>query len=362
MIKFLASLVLAVGFATVSAASWKPTPLGVALSVGRWIAVEREEVFEVRVQATGTTDNQAREEAFRVAVDRAVGSLIVVNTESQNNNITRHEVINYAAGYVYDFTVVSRDSNGREIQLVLDVRVKRSAIADRLLVDGQRSLTIPTTDIETRYTTIMRERLQGDRLLESVLRDYPKRAFKVELVQHQVRLTANREIEIELDVRLSLDHHYLKALQEILILVGSDRGGSYQHQVNLDYTPPGSFFQSFTQVGFDDDKRINILRSYFSNSNPQILVRITGSSNSIVTQCYSHNELSQTGYQPARRFVHWGENRTVIHGSLVTRPRIQISVPSSAILGLKQIDLEVVSQVQCRSFPQNHIYTRHGHS
>lgn len=360
---FTAGIALALCVGAQAAPWWTPSPVSLALTVGRWISIDREEVFDIRVQAHGTSDSTARDEAFRIAVDRAVGSLMLVNTESQLGDVTRHEVINYAAGYVHDFTLVSREIDGKGVRVVMDVRVKRSTIADRLLAESRGSASISGTGISVRNETMLRELRYGDQVLDAVLRDYPRRAFLIQIQAHRTRLMPDRGVEIEIDARLEFDPRYLRALHETLTRIGGNRADAHQHQVTLDYTEPGSFFRTSTQVGFDDARRIVMFRHYFLDSNPHIRVRVQGQNGTITTQCFSHNELSQTGYQPARRFVHWGENRTTIHGSLVTQPRINISLPPAAVAQLKHLDVEVVSQVQCKSVQRNHIYTtRHGHS
>ena len=114
MRKIFASIVLGLGIISNPALSavpdWIiPSPVTIAIQVGQWILFndKTDELYYIRVQATGNTESQARTEAFRLAVDQAVGSLLVSENVIQNGDVTRRDLINYSSGYVYDFNYVN---------------------------------------------------------------------------------------------------------------------------------------------------------------------------------------------------------------------------------------------------------------
>jgi hypothetical protein len=351
------TLVLALNSAVTAAVPWwAPSPISMAITVGQWIMADQEEVFAIRVQARGATDSQARDEALRLAVDRAVGSLMVTNTEMQNGEVTRHEIINYASGYVHDFTVVGRQRVDDEIEVTLDVQVKKSAIADRVLAQSQGTAVIPGDVIAQRHGSIMHERHQGDRILQTVLRDYPHRAYVIQVDQHQTRLTPERGLEIDISAVLTMNPKYLGALHEALSKTGNTQSQSHRHWVSLTYHHAGSVFRSSMRVGYDDDVRSALFQTHFMDTNPHIMVSVRGDGAVAFAQCFSHNELTQTGYRPSRRFVHWDQDRTIIDAQLTTRPRIKITLPADIVAQLRKIDVAVVSQQQCQQYPKSHIY------
>ena len=72
-----------------------PSPLGIVLTVGQWLLQDRRQVYYIQVQAPGDTFDQARQNAFRLAVEQAVGTLILSETESRNARLHRDEIITY---------------------------------------------------------------------------------------------------------------------------------------------------------------------------------------------------------------------------------------------------------------------------
>lgn len=52
----------------------KPSPIGIALSVGQWLLKDRKKVYFIRVQGEGYSYEAAKQQAFATAVDRAVGA------------------------------------------------------------------------------------------------------------------------------------------------------------------------------------------------------------------------------------------------------------------------------------------------
>ncbi len=81
-------------------ASLTPSPLGIALTVGKWIydAATKQQVYYVEVAGEGPDPTQARDNGFRLATELALGSLISSETEVRNGRIQRDEIISYSSG------------------------------------------------------------------------------------------------------------------------------------------------------------------------------------------------------------------------------------------------------------------------
>ena len=160
-----------------TALAWIPTPISVALSVGQWLQDEasKERIFEIRVEAQADTEDRARNEGFRRAVEQAVGTMVLSETEVQNGKVSLRELVNYSSGFVYRYNIVSKEPLTQGgVKLVMDVTVRRSAIADRLLNGNVGSAPIPAQDMAARIDTILDERQRGDQLVAQVLREFPR--------------------------------------------------------------------------------------------------------------------------------------------------------------------------------------------
>jgi hypothetical protein len=118
-----------------------PNPIGIALTVGKWIydSATRQQVYYIEVAGNGATTTQARDNGFRLAVESALGSLISSETVVQNGRVQRDEIISYAAGFVDRFETVDTRTGPDGVVVTMQVWVKRSALADRLLNRSEKS-------------------------------------------------------------------------------------------------------------------------------------------------------------------------------------------------------------------------------
>jgi hypothetical protein len=122
----------------------------------------------------GATAEQARQQGFRLAVEHAVGTVVASETEVRNDRQARDEIITYASGYVDRFEVVEQQRVGNRVLVNMKVWVRPSRIANRLLNRSATAGGVEGGRISTQIQTLQHERTSGDRLLKSVLADYPK--------------------------------------------------------------------------------------------------------------------------------------------------------------------------------------------
>lgn len=360
MIKYIITILFLAVTVTGSAAPWwTPSPLTVAITVGKWLLKDQTEVFYLRVQATGHNEQDARDQAFRLAVEQAVGSLIVQQTKVTNGELISHEIVNYSSGYVHDFHIVSRRNLENKTLIEIDVWIKRSVIADRLLGSGSGSTKIDGEKLSTQYQTLMRERHNGDRILSMVLDDYPSRAFKIKISQIDQKINSKRNLEIELVTALSWNQNYIVSLIEAVNATAvSNQAGeclrsssfcNYEHLVGINYrAPEDRWYVSKYAFAYDDNIRSAIMQEHFAKKNLVILVKMIDSQGrTLYSNCYGHHELTQTDYRPARRFVYSDQWKTIIDGTLVTDPKIIFEIPSHFIADSIQIQAEIIDQSRC---------------
>jgi len=335
-----------------------PSPISIAITVGQWIQRDRVEVFYVQARARGVNEQDARDQAFRLAVEMAVGSLVTSETQVKDGEVLRHEIVNYSSGYVHDFKILQQRTSRDGVEIVVDVWVRKSTIADRLLNVSQGSDAVPGARIAEQYRSLMQERATGDRLLEQVLRDYPSRAYDINVVTTETRTTVDRNLVFVINAGLRLNHGYLRSLQEAVDATASNRNASQcarsycgnGHYVRIKYRPDDGFFTQGTDAWFDDSVRSTLMYRHLSDSNPHILVHLhDGFGTTVFRACYEHDHLTITNYSPGRRFVHWDQARTLIDGQLSTKPVLQIRLSAAEITKVRKVDVSIVSQAQCRT-------------
>jgi hypothetical protein len=195
------------------------TTASVVLSVIR-IALNlgsgRQDYVQVDVVSHGATTEQARLEGFRTAVNQAVGSVVATQTQTQNQRLTRDEIINYSSGFVDRFEILEQQNYGNQVQLKMRVWVAESKLAHRLLGQSYDSQQVPGGRIGAQVETLLEERQQGDRLIEAVMLDYPHRAFDVRVGKSRVKFDDYRRASIITDVTIRWDRRFTDAVRDTL--------------------------------------------------------------------------------------------------------------------------------------------------
>lgn len=199
-----------------------PGPTSILLEIGRWIMADKDPVFEVKVQGAGSDETQAREQAFRLAVQQAVGALVVSQTEIQNQQLKRHEVLNYSSGYVDRFEVLGR---GRDIQgrVTVDLRVwvRRSVIAQGLFGSPPASDTIDGSRVSAGLNSLREERAQSDAMLRAVLQQFPSKSFVTKILGSSWSMDPDRRYTLVLGLEINWHRPWIDGLLQLLETITS---------------------------------------------------------------------------------------------------------------------------------------------
>jgi hypothetical protein len=352
-------LLVAVGAATVLTSAQGVTigdligsPLSAGITVARWIyeSASSEKVLYVEVVGEGATVDQARQQGFRLAVEHAVGTVVSSETEVRNDRQTRDEIITYAAGYVDRFQVVEQQRVGNRVLVNMKVWVRPSKIANRLLNRSATAGTVEGGRINTQIQTLQHERTSGDRLLKSVLADYPKRAFVIEMDKTQVIFDANRTGQLEIAFYLTWSRAYLDSVAEALAAINqrSDCGGLFGCRnvaSQIDVVRPG--LGSATQAWFNDKIADQMVRKELIQSQPTIRVAIVDTAGTEqFKQCFYAKELDHRDHS-AWYYVNLDYNKVTINGQAVKRFNTYIDLSRLPAASLDQVKITIVRGPNC---------------
>jgi predicted RNase H-like HicB family nuclease len=61
----------------------------------------------LQVSGQGATFEEAKQNAFRTAIEFTVGSVVTSERESNNYKLVKDEILVYSAGYVTDYKIIS---------------------------------------------------------------------------------------------------------------------------------------------------------------------------------------------------------------------------------------------------------------
>ena len=171
------------------------------------------------VIGTGPTEESARQDGFRKAIEYSMGVAIQTEKIIQNNNLSKNYILTHSSGYVDKFVIHKTLESNEKVEVYMDVYVKPTYIDDYTIKSSDKNFKVDGSALKEGIVTFNDERLKGDDLLLAVLKDYPEKAydFKVEPVTFKV--DGNRVLYAEVKYKLKWSDNYLRSLSQTLQMV-----------------------------------------------------------------------------------------------------------------------------------------------
>lgn len=188
-----------------------PWSLGIYLF--KTLSKDEQKTYYIEVTASGSDLESARQSAFRIAVERAVGVIVASETVAQTQRLKRDEIVTYASGFVTDYKLVDQTQINNRIWVKMQVWIKESHLRDRLLSQSQQAGFVEGGKISAQIETLQHSRQNGDKVLDLVLRDYPQRAFDIQLAPTQVLINNSRQFILQVPVTVTWSKNYIRSLK-----------------------------------------------------------------------------------------------------------------------------------------------------
>lgn len=271
-----------------------PSPWGLGISLAHWILKDDRKVFYVEVTAQGSTAREAQEHAMRMAVERAVGSVMASATVSERGRLARDEIIVYSAGYVDDHRIVQQRVIDGQTQVRMQIWVGHSKLAHRLLGESRTEGAIEGGRISEQISSFQQQRQASDQILLAVLRDYPRRSFRISMERTRVWVDHDRKTYIDIPFRMGWDPNYVASLAEAVRVINQ--------RADCDSWLSQCRVASTIQIGkvkswFDDEVAYNLMYQETVRSQPKIRLSLYDTQNQLRFQsCFNLAELDHQNY------------------------------------------------------------------
>lgn len=320
-------------------------PWSLGIHVYQWMTREQKRVLYVEVMAEGENLEAARQSALRMAVERAVGVIVSSETEVQNQRIRRDDIITYASGFVHDYRLVDQTQRGSRTWVKMQVWVSHSSLRDRLLNESRDAARVEGGRISQQIESFQHSRQSGDRVLASVLQDFPQRAFDISVEPTRVVVDAQRNTFLQVSFVMSWNSHYITSLQEAVSTINQrkDCGGWFNRCQNL---------EAVISVGgttgyFDDRAAFDLMHRHTLISQPMVEISILDTQNRpVVRECWDFQPLSQSQYTNAP-FVDLGGNRVIITPGTRNRADVFVPLTNLPVRNLDRVDVRAVRAADC---------------
>ena len=209
-------------------------PWGMVLSLGRWLIVNSDKVYEVRVEGRGDSPEQARENGWRLAVARAVGTINLRQSETTNGDLVLDRQLLYSSGYVKDWRELRqyRTAQG-QWAVEMDVWVRHSSIADGLVGESTSPQQFSGAQQAAQLTSRNRERQQAHQLLVAVLDQWPNPAVTImRSGPMQTEYLSDRGVQLVIpQLTVGMSPAYQRSLYEVLDKISAQPGRDYHAMV-----------------------------------------------------------------------------------------------------------------------------------
>lgn len=312
----------------------------------------------LRVVGVGSTYEEAKQQAFRDAIELKVGTMVLSERENVNYQQTRNDILVYSAGFVDDYKIVSKVESNNRYYVTLDVIVSSTKLSDRLLNPNSNVQSFDSSRHVAQTNTIIQSREQATKMLREAINDYPKRAYVLQQKPYKVYVdTANRTI-VSVGYRLTFDYEWLKTVNASLVHF-SDGTNSVNNILNgtLKKTPaeaiiiskaPTSFLGDKKHYNFSDLNNFEVFRNSFLDHNElRIKMVFKGANNRVVhSSCWSPAFLTDRtntgrfyGSVDVYKFVVWGDS--------YEDAMINVSVQSDMLRAINRIELTINKLADC---------------
>ncbi len=321
-------------------------PWSLGIHLYQWISKDQKKVMYVEVMAEGADLETARQSAFRMSVERAVGVIVSSETEVRDQRIRRDEIITYASGFVSDYKLVDQTQRNGRTWVKMQVWVSHSALRDRLLNESRGSGQIEGGRISEQIQSFKHSRESGDRLLESVLADYPQRAFDIAVEPTRVQVDSQRNAYLQISFRMNWNADYSRSLQQAIKAINqrTDCGGWFNICNNYETVITVGSTTSF----FDDRVAFDLMHRHMLISRPVLEIRMLDVYDRIVTrECWDFHPLTQNQYTNTPLVDLGGKRVMVSLGGRGVRGDIFLPLNGLPTKNLDRVDIRAIRSAQC---------------
>ena len=309
----------------------------------------------IRVEGNGSTIELAKENAFREAIQLAVGTIVLSNRTIDLKEIKIDNISTYSAGYIDDFKIINLTKNNNQFTIVLDVLVADSRLYDQVLSRGQTNSDVHGNKIHSTVQTYINQRNQADKIFAQLMHTFPDKAFIVSSKNFTVYMDNYRNTTISIPYQLNWNYDFLVSLNEALDNFKDNNFNYFQHAPGnitiMAKNPKDFIFGVRTQHKFKDTVFLENLEALFTGHNEvRIKLNLLDVHNNIIySQC--HTPKSLTGRKDPFYSL-YDHKRMVIYGNEKENANLDIIMSAKDINLIKHIsniELSVVARKKCNN-------------
>jgi hypothetical protein len=314
----------------------------------------------VEVIGVGRTMDEARLNGFRLAVEEEEGSVVASESETNQSRLNKDQIVSYASGHVDHYEVLSTRFEEGLIKTRMKVWVKGASLDERLMNRSDSETPLDGQQISDAMNTRIREKVDGDRLYQGVLDDFPARAFVVETGSSQFALDHFRHTIMTVPLTIEWSEPYLESLE--LAIKETAQSHSWVYCRAWDKTCPVTYYINVvsshwmgadTVGGYSDSMKYAMTENGTLGKGPSLRLILTGADQSILFKgCSVVQELDNVVHGSVMtegRFIRPSPTHTTItfNGRMQLHSSIVLDISNLPIHLITGLSISVVPRSQC---------------
>lgn len=312
----------------------RPSPLGVVIAVNTYFK-DSKKVYYIRVESQSRDFEQAKKQAFRLASEQVAGTVVLSESELRNSRLTRDEIITYSSGLIDEYKIVDRFDGPDFVKLTMDVWITESVMAQRLLAKSATERGVDGVNLSVRVDSILDERRRKDKIFQTILQDYPRRAFRVKAQQPLIQMDPYRNTTISVDWEINWDERFFNAFYDAARQTG-------RKPCVLWGCPETPTFQ-IQNWEFDDVQLLRMIADHIRGVSTTVMTELQDINGQAVSRtCENLGNISSL-FIVGRQHIALN-----VKNPVRGRATLRIGQNVSAMSNMENIRIEVVPDSQCR--------------
>jgi len=206
------------------------------------------------VTGVGNTCNEARDVAFRIAVEQAFGTAVMAERQSKNDVLTRDEIVSHSSGFIDEYKILNTEKNSSGCTVKMTATVSPSMVNKYIFNDAKDSNPANGDKVNTKINTFLDAKNRSDAMIDGLFTDYVKRAYKVKQESIKYETDSFRNTEMLVAYEVSWNSDFLKAMDYTLSKLEDKCSGNCSRipKFNLKYIPDGTIIPRMPHFFFAD--------------------------------------------------------------------------------------------------------------
>ena len=178
-------------------------------------------VYAIVVTGEGFSFEDAKQQAFKKAVEKEVGVIVDSERIVVNQDLISNQILTFSGGYITSYNILEHYPTGELQYVKLDVTIASSKLKDFILLQPHEILDFDGGQLKEIISSYKQQAIDADALVDNFLKYYPQKAYLITADEYVIKTDSYRNIYLEIPYTIEWNDEFLHGFAEIAGLIGS---------------------------------------------------------------------------------------------------------------------------------------------